>query len=407
MTTGSSGGRLRTLLFSTLYPSSVRPGHGIFVQTRLRELLATAPVDVRVVAPVPWFPSTHPRFGDYALHARTPRLETLSGVDVRHPRYPLPPKVGMTVAPLMLALGAVPAIRGILAEGFDFDLIDAHYYYPDGVAAALLSKWFGKPLVVTARGSDINLIAQYRWPRRMMQWAARRAAASIGVSQALADAMGEWDIGREKLHVMRNGVDLERFRPLPQDEARARLGLHGRPLLLSVGNLVPLKGHDLTIDAFASLLPEYPEAQLALVGTGPERERLQARARTLGVEAKVLFAGSVKNAELPDWFSAADLSVLSSSREGLPNVLLESMACGTPVVSTRVGGTGEVVTDEVAGRLVEARDAEHIAAAIRAVLQARPGRARVREHASQFGWQATSEAQLKLFRSIAQGAVHA
>src|ERR1700759_765171 len=178
--------RVRTLLFSTLFPSSVRPGHGLFVQTRLRELMATGSVDVRVVAPVPWFFSSNPRFGDYALYARTPRRETLQGVSVFHPRYPLPPKVGMTVAPLSMALAAAPVIRGILADGFDFDLIDAHYYYPDGVAAALLAKWFGKPLVVTARGSDINLIAQYRGPRRMMQWAARRAAASIGVSKALA-----------------------------------------------------------------------------------------------------------------------------------------------------------------------------------------------------------------------------
>jgi glycosyltransferase involved in cell wall biosynthesis len=398
---------VRTLLFSTLFPSSVRPGHGIFVQTRLRELLATGAVDVRVVAPVPWFFSSNPRFGDYALFARTPRRETLQGVPVFHPRYPLLPKVGMTTAPLSMALAAVPVIRRILAEGFDFDLIDAHYYYPDGVAAALLAKWFGKPLVVTARGSDINLIAQYRQPRRMMQWAARRAAASIGVSKALADAIGEWDIGREKLHVMRNGVDLERFRPLPQAESRARLGLGGDPVLLSVGNLVPLKGHDLTIAAFASLLPDFPRAQLVLVGAGAERAALEAQARALGVQDKVLFAGSVANSELPAWFSAADMSILSSSREGLPNVVLESLACGTPVVATRVGGIPEVATDPATARLVDVRDAEHIAAEIRALLGARPSRERVRDHASRFGWQATSTAQLKLFRSIVQDTAHA
>jgi len=399
--------RVRTLLFSTLFPSSVRPGHGIFVQTRLRELLATGSVDVRVVAPVPWFFSSHPRFGDYALHARTPRRETLQGVPVFHPRYPLLPKVGMTMAPLSMALAAAPVVRSILADGFDFDLFDAHYYYPDGVAAALLAKWFGKPLVITARGSDINLIAQYRRPRQMMQWAARRAAASIGVSKALADAIGEWDIGRQKLHVMRNGIDLERFRPLPQDESRARLGLQGSPLLLSVGNLVPLKGHDLTIDAFASLLPEYPAAQLVLVGAGAERGRLEAQVNALGLQGRVLFPGSVANAELPLWFSAADLSILSSSREGWANVLLESMACGTPVVATRRGGTPEVVTDAAAGRLVDVRDAEHIAAEIKAVLRSKPSREKVRDHASQFGWQATSLAQLELFRRIAEGVAHA
>jgi teichuronic acid biosynthesis glycosyltransferase TuaC len=399
--------RLRTLLFSTLYPSSVRPGHGIFVQTRLRELQATGAIDVRVVAPVPWFFSSHPRFGDYALHARTPCLESLQGIQVFHPRYPLPPKIGMTVAPLSLALAAAPVIRRILAEGFDFDLIDAHYYYPDGVAAGLLSRWFNKPFVVTARGSDVNLIARHRWPRQMMQWAARRAAASIGVSKALTDVMGQWGISQEKLHVMRNGVDLERFTPLPQDEARTRLGLRGRPVLLSVGNLVALKGHDLTIDAFAGLLPEYPDAQLALIGAGVERGRLEAQVRALGLEGRVLFPGAVDNADLPLWYSAADLSVLSSSREGWANVLLESMACGTPVVATRRGGTPEVVTDDAAGRLVDVRDAEHIAAEIRAVLRAKPGRGRVREHASQFSWQATSQAQLNLFRAIALRAGHA
>ncbi len=402
-----SDDRLRVLLFSTLFPSSVRPTHGIFVQTRLRELLSTGAIDVRVLAPVPWFFSSNPRYGDYALYARTPRRETLQGVDVLHPRYPLPPKVGMTVAPLSLALAAAPAVRRLLADGFDFDLIDAHYYYPDGVAAGLLSKWFGKPFVVTARGSDLSQIAHYRWPRRMMQWTARRARASIGVSKSLTDVVGEWGIAPQKLHVMRNGIDLQRFRPVPQAEARARLNLAGEPLLMSVGHLIERKGHDLTIAAFAQILPEHPRAQLVLVGDGPERGALEAQARALGVHERVLFAGAVGNAELPLWFSAADLSVLSSSREGWANVLLESMACGAPVVATRRGGTPEVITDDAAGRLVDVRDAEHIAAGIRALLLAKPGRERVREHASQFSWEATSQAQLNLFRGIAQEVGHA
>ncbi len=399
--------RLRSLLFSTLFPSSVRPRHGIFVQTRLRELLGTGAVETRVVAPVPWFPSSHPRFGTYALHAGTPRREMLEGVEVLHPRYPLPPKVGMTVAPLTLALAAVPAVRRLIAEGFDFDLIDAHYYYPDGVAAGLLARWFGKPFVVTARGSDLNLIAGYGLPRRMMQWAARHAVASIGVSQALVDLIGGWGIGPEKLHLMRNGVDLDRFQPLPKAQARARLGLGGGPMLLSVGNLVALKGHDLTIDAFASLLPEMPDARLVLVGEGAERERLQAQVQALSLADRVRFAGAIPNAELPLWYSAADLSVLSSSREGWANVLLESMACGTPVVATRRGGNPEVVSDRAAGRLVDVRDAPHIASSIRELLQSQPDPASVRAHASRFGWRATSQAQVDLFRAVAQGSRHA
>ena len=180
---------IRTLLFSTLFPSEVRPGHGIFVETRLRELLASGQIQTKVVAPVPWFFSTDDRFGNYARMARTPLRETRQGVDIQHPRYFLPPKVGMNIAPFMLALGAVPAVRRLIGEGFDFDVIDAHYYYPDGVAAAILAWYFKKPFVVTARGSDINLIAEHAIPGNMIRWAADKASASIGVSVALTGAM--------------------------------------------------------------------------------------------------------------------------------------------------------------------------------------------------------------------------
>lgn len=392
---------VRTLLFSTLYPSSLRPGHGIFVETRLRELLKTGGVETRVVSPVPWFVSSHPRFGAYAVHARTPRRETLNGVEVHRPRYLQLPKVGMTISPLAMALAAVPTLRRLLAERYDFDLIDAHYYYPDGVAAALLGRWFDRPVVVTARGSDLNLIAGHRLPRRMMQWAARTARASIGVSGALVDVLRGWGLDPARLHLMRNGVDLDRFRPLPMDAARRRLGLADGPVLLSVGNLVTLKGHDLTIQALAALTGEFPDAVLCLIGEGPERARLVALAARLGLSHRVRFVGAVANAGLAHWYGAADVSVLASSREGWANVLLESMACGTPVVATRVGGTPEVLADAAGGRLVDVRDVPHLADALAEVLRSPPDRRAIRRHAEAFGWEATSRSQLALFRTIA------
>lgn len=149
---------MKVLLFSSLFPSSVRPVHGIFVETRLRELIKTECVQAKVVAPVPWFPSKAERFGEYARFAATPRFERRNGLDVYHPRYALLPKIGMHLAPYAMALGALPTLLRLQKEGFDFDLIDAHYYYPDGVAAGLLAKRLGKPFVVTARGTDLNLI---------------------------------------------------------------------------------------------------------------------------------------------------------------------------------------------------------------------------------------------------------
>ena len=112
---------IRTLLLSTLYPSSVRPGHGIFVETRLRELLKDGQVASKVIAPVPWFPSANPRFGDYATLARTPAREQHNGIDVLHPRFLVAPKVGMNLAPFALAATALRSAKKLLAEGFDFD----------------------------------------------------------------------------------------------------------------------------------------------------------------------------------------------------------------------------------------------------------------------------------------------
>lgn len=391
---------MRTLLFSTLYPSGNRPGHGVFVETRLRELLGSGRVQTKVVAPVPWFPSRHPRFGSYAQMASTPHHETRHGIDVFHPRYPLPPKVGMNIAPLLLAISSLPTLRRLRREGFDFDLIDAHYYYPDGVAAALLAAWLHKPLAITARGTDLNLISRHVLPRRWMQWAARRAACSIGVSNALVDILRGWDVPPERLKVMRNGVDLERFQPVAPDQARQALGLSGGPILLAVGNLVELKGHHLIIEALALLRAEHPDARLVLVGDGIERSRLVELAGRLGVADRVRFAGQRPHTELGQWYSAADVSILASSREGWPNVLLESMACGTPVVAARIGGTPEIVQAKVAGTLVDARSPAAFARAIAELLASRPERSAVREYAQGFGWGATTQAQLTAFEHM-------
>lgn len=395
------GTPIRLLTFSTLFPSSVRPGHGIFVETRLRELIASGQVESRVVAPLPWFFSTDARFGDYARMAQTPVREFRNGLDVLHPRYFLPPKVGMSIAPWVLALGALSAVRALLKEGYDFDAIDAHYYYPDGVAAAILARHFRKPLVITARGTDLNLIPQYFLPRKMIQWAASRADASIGVCAALMDVLREWGVPGDRLHVMRNGVDLERFRPVPQPDARAELGTNGSPLLLSVGYLIERKGHHIAIDALAALMPTHPGARLIVIGDGEERENLIEQCQRLGVESRVTFTGALPNTDLFRWYSAADVMILASSREGWANVLLESMACGTPVVATRIWGTPEVVAQTVAGQLVDKREGAAFADAIRLLLAAYPDRMKVRAYAEQFSWQSTTDAQLQLFGRIA------
>src|SRR5687767_10733021 len=214
---------MKVLTFSSLYPNAVRPAHGIFVETRLRQLLASGQVQSTVVAPVPWFPFAHSVFGRYSAHARTPREETRNGIDVLHPRFPVLPKVGMTLAPLLLYRAVVPILERLHRERA-FDLIDAHYFYPDGVTAVMLGRRLGIPVVVTARGTDINLIAECRLPRRMIRWAARRAAAVITVSRALKEKLLALGVDPERTHVLRNGVDSDLFQPLEREPVREALG---------------------------------------------------------------------------------------------------------------------------------------------------------------------------------------
>jgi len=380
---------MKILTFSTLFPNAEKPGHGIFVETRLRHLVASNRVESRVVAPIPWFPSTNPRYGQYARFAKAPRQEVRHGIDVRHPRYPVLPKVGMSVAPLLLAQAVKPAIGRMIDEGFDFDLIDAHYFYPDGVAAAMLGRYFNKPLVITARGSDITLFPQYALPRRQILWAAKRADAIITVCNALRDEVVGMGIAAERVVSLRNGVDLDLFRPTERTP---------NPMftLLAVGHLVPVKAQDLIIGA----LPLLPGVRLVLAGDGPDRAKLEALARDLKVTDRVTFLGAVPQAQLRGHYGNADALVLSSSREGWANVLLEAMACGTPVVASRVYGTPEVVAAPEAGVLMQERSYQGVADAVNALRANYPDRVATRRYAERFSWDDTTDGQLRLFGEV-------
>ena len=396
---------MKLLTFTSLYPNAIKPSHGVFVENRLRHLVEGGRVEARVIAPVPWFPWTHPRFGRYAEFARVPDRELRLGLDIHHPRYPMLPSIAMSTVPLTMALSAKKTIASLIASGFDFDAIDAHYFFPDGVAAILLGQWFDRPVVITARGSDINMLPQYALPRRMIRWAAREAAAIVTVSRALKDGIVELGIAEEKIVVLRNGVDLERFVPRPMHEARARLGLAPDGLVVaSVGHLVELKGHHLAIEAVAAI----PGATLIIAGGGPERTALETLARRLAVQERVRFLGQVPHDALPDVYGAANALVLASSLEGWANVLLEAMACGTPAVATDVGGSSEVVTAAAAGRLVCERNAPAITAALVELLADPPDRAATRLYAERFSWDETTRGQEQIFeslRAVPRGAV--
>lgn len=392
---------LRILTFTSLYPSAARPRHGIFVESRLQRLVARGGVAVRVVAPVPWFPFAGDRWGEYGRMAATPRREERSGIEVLHPRYPMLPKIGMALQPDSMARAGLREVESLLRYVDDFDLIDAHYLYPDGVAAAEIARKVGRPLVLTARGTDVNVIAQMPGPRARILKAIEASAGVIAVSSALKAALVGLGAAAGRISVLRNGVDAELFRPEDREAARRELGLPdgSTRVVASVGNLIPGKRNDLALRAVAQI----EGTNLVFVGRGSERLRLERLADELQIAQRVLFLDEMPQERLRLVYSAADVLVLASEREGWPNVLLESAACGTPVVAFNVGGVPEILADRTVGTIV--RDAHApgpLADAVRNMFARPPSREAVRAAAIRFSWDPVLEAQLALYRRVAQ-----
>ena len=387
--------RINLLVFASLYPNAQRPRHGVFVEERLRHLVDSGRVTATVVAPVPWFPFTHPRFGNYAALARVPKREERYGISILHPRYPVIPKLGMSIAPSLMYHAMRQVLGKLLASGQPFDLIDAHYFYPDGVAAARLGEACDKPVVVTARGNDLTLIPRHRLPRRQILQAAKSAAAIVTVAQALKDEAAALGVDPDKITVLRNGVDLDRFRPLDRVAIRAKMALDG-PVWLAVGHLIERKGVHITLTALTKL----PDVTLLVAGDGPEEGMLRRLTERLGIGGRVRFLGAVAHDDLCACYNAADAMVLASSREGMPNVVLESLACGTPVVATRVHGTPEVVTSEEAGELMDERSPEALVRAWSALRTRALDRAATRKFAERLGWASVVEAQCALYARV-------
>jgi glycosyltransferase involved in cell wall biosynthesis len=247
------------------------------------------------------------------------------------------------------------------------------------------------PVVVSARGTDMNLFPRFRSIRPMIRWTLRHALGGIGVCTPLRDAMIECSLDAKRATVIGNGVDLSRFDSVPRAEARHRLSIPpDARVCVAIGALIPRKGFHFLIPAFARIAREIPESFLYIIGEGAQRRELEALADSLGVARQVHVPGKIANEELHWWYSAADVSCLVSSREGWPNVLLESLACGTPVVATSVWGVPEVITSAALGILVE-QTVPAIAAGLREALATSWDREALIAHARSRTWSVVAE----------------
>ncbi len=393
---------LRVLLISALFPHAGEPTLGIFVRNRLEHLIKDQNIQATVIAPVPWFPFKGKVFGAYGRAAAADRTTSWNGVEIYHPRYLVIPKVGMLLTPKFLANSILAVIEKLRAAGSEFDIVDAHYLYPDAVAVSEVARKCDLPFVATARGSDVTQIALLDRPRAMILKAAKAAAHLITVSRSLKTKLSDMGVPPEKITSIRNGIDIDKFQPdttVAETLRKTWTGGEDRSVVLFAGWLIPRKRVDIVLSALA-LLPDY---RGVIVGDGPLSEELETKARQLGISERVTFAGQKTPEEMPNYFGAADVMCLPSEREGWANVMLEALACGAPVVSRAVDGAMELLQETPYGELVEGSDPAGYAEAIAKVVDRRFSRQEIRDFAAGYGWGPTSAAQMRVFKNaIAQ-----
>lgn len=368
---------------------------GPFVERQTLALAAHPDVELRVVAPIgipPWPLSRHPRYRQFDA---VPPRENWRGLDVYRPRFRHWPGSGGRFDAASLARRLLPLL-GELRDAFPFDVIDAEFFFPDGPAAVSLGRALGVPVSVKARGADIHHWGRAAATAAPVLVAARAADGLLAVSAALRDDMIALGMPADRITVHHTGVDLEAFAVRDRAEAKAALGIAG-PLVASVGALIPRKGQTVLIDALARL----PGVTLVLIGAGPDEVALKDRAARAGLAGRVRFTGALPARQIAHWLAAADVMALASASEGLANVWVEALACGTPVVITEAGGAREVLTDP-AGGVIAARDPAAFAAAVAALIAQPPDRQAVRALALPFTWERNTKTLVDHLTGIAE-----
>jgi len=348
---------VKILSFSYCFPSKTNPNWGIFVFQRIKALSKL--VDLQVCSPVPWFPFLAP--GGKIVHGNW------KGLEISRPRFFYTPKIFKNNDARFYARGILPWLKK-LCRTWQPHILDAHFIWPDGVGISLIAKDLGIPYVITLRGKLFECMKEPSQVRQCAE-ALKGASAVISVSSGLADAAIELGADPARVSVIPNGVDAENFNIKDKNTCRKDLGLpEDKTILVTVAHLGHRKGHHEVIRALAGL-PE--DVFLVLVGgpaQGGSHETIMAEAEKSGVETRVILAGPQPYDQVARYFSAADASVLASYREGCPNAVLESLACGTPVIATDVGAVRDILPVPGAGCIVPRKEVEPLNKGIKKVL---------------------------------------
>jgi glycosyltransferase involved in cell wall biosynthesis len=353
---------MRLLFFSTAFPQPHDQCRAPFNLHRCAALAATN--EVVVVSPWAW--KDRLRAG-YALGSPPQMRPQMGQVTALYPTFYYPPGILHGQHAWCLSQSVRRVVRDVLSWHRP-DAVLSYWTYPDGQVAAGIAREAGIPCVALVGGSDVLLAGQDTPMACRVKSVLQSVDGIATVSDHLRRKIVDLGISPEKIRVLSPAVDAETFAPGDNARARAALGLASdQRIVLWVGRMVGVKGLNVLIDACAILSASTSEFQLCLVGDGPLRRPLEARAQQAGIHLNVKFVGPVVPEELASWYQAADVTVLPSLSEGTPNVLLESRACGTPFVASRVGGIPSLARPGI-DELVEPGDATALAQALQKYL---------------------------------------
>jgi teichuronic acid biosynthesis glycosyltransferase TuaC len=347
---------MKVLALSYLFPNPDQADYGIFVYNRLRAVQKYC--EVRVIAPQQRYPFRSLLRPGLATTQSNDSKENMGGIETLYPRFSVIPMYLKFIDAFSYYAAVRPLVRQISHDGFVFDVIDTHWTYPDILAAYILSRQYGKPFIVTIRGKEALYLGE-RWGRKqILDWCLRRADAVVALSTELADLVVDIGVDRHKVIVILNGVDTGCFHPCDKGEACDKLKIDkNKIILLAVGRLTEAKGHQHIIESVFFLSNLYDVELHIIGGINPESDyssKLKEQVSELGL-CNVFFHIGIPHDQLLYWYNAADLFCLASHGEGCPNVVLEALACGVPVVVTNVGSVRDIVI-EGNGIIVDSMD---------------------------------------------------
>jgi glycosyltransferase involved in cell wall biosynthesis len=372
---------MKILISTGIFPNRFDVNFGIY---NLKQTAALKNYgDVMVIAPVPYFPSSL-KFAGYQKYSRIPRSDRIQEVNIHYPRCFVTPKILRSMHGLFLLVSTFRFYRKYIKRE-RFDAILGFFAYPFGFANACLGKIFKIPVFVSCRGSDINYLTKQRLRRKAISWALKNSTGVFCVSEDLRSKVIALGVAPDKVSVIPNGIETDRFKRMDQAQARADLGLDAAArILICTSRLDPEKGIDVLVDAFS--LVEEDDVQLIIAGWGTEEKKLRSQVERLELHDRIRFAGNIPHHEVPKWLNAADLFVITSRNEGYPNALVEAMACGLPIVAARVGGVPEIITSSEIGLMVEAENPRAAAEAISLALTKKWDRDMLSRVAHQRSW---------------------